>query len=263
MALVIINAVINKETITARGILALLVPRNYYVVLFVALTLLSPYLNWFISKLSKKQFEGFLILALLLFSVQPTFIDILEGLEGETFPGTSTIGISGSQWGYTIVTFLLMYFIGAYVRLYGFPLIKKPSAVFSAWFITVGLLIVWKIIEQKIGKSIAAEHYENPLIMLSAALFFTLFSKVRLQSRLINLISGGCFTVFLTHIFVMIRIPVIKAANESSFVFMAKLLGCTLLVFVICDLIGMLYTFFEKKLFDFIEKRRKFYTVRV
>ena len=113
MALVIINAVINKETITARGILALLVPRNYYVVLFVAMTLLSPYLNWFISKLSKKQFEGFLILALLLFSVQPTFIDILEGLEGETFPGTSTIGISGSQWGYTIVTFLLMYFIGA------------------------------------------------------------------------------------------------------------------------------------------------------
>lgn len=60
--------------------------------------------------------KKFVWVLLLIFSVYPTIVDIAQEIVGDEYIGLSTIGAYGSQWGYTIVNFTLMYIIGAYIR---------------------------------------------------------------------------------------------------------------------------------------------------
>ena len=58
-----------------------------------------------------------LVLILVLFTVWPTFFDLIQGVLGKELLGISTIGMYGSQYGYTIVNFVLMYIIGASIAI--------------------------------------------------------------------------------------------------------------------------------------------------
>ena len=44
-------------------------------------------------------------------------------------PGLSTIGMYGSQYGYTIINFVLVYFVGAYLRVNKITLSKKKAGM--------------------------------------------------------------------------------------------------------------------------------------
>ena len=51
-----------------------------------------------------------------LFSIYPTFVEVFEYLTHREWIGISTIGAYGSQDGYQIVNFILMYYVGMYIR---------------------------------------------------------------------------------------------------------------------------------------------------
>ena len=110
---------ILRGEISFRSLIYSLLPKNYYVTLYAVLMLLSPFLNYFIKHMTQHVYSKLLTVVSLVFLVEPTIADIIEGIMGKTIYGISTIGILGSQWGYTIVTFVCLYLIAAYVRLYG------------------------------------------------------------------------------------------------------------------------------------------------
>lgn len=70
----------------------------------------------------------------LLFSVYAIGVDLLNEIVGQEIVGLSSIGAWGSQSGFTIVNFSLLYCLGAYLRLHGFPnlLVKEENY----WYIT-------------------------------------------------------------------------------------------------------------------------------
>lgn len=47
-----------------------------------------------------------MLLSFLLFPVYPTIVEVLEEVTGEIFKGLSSIGLNGSNAGYTIVNFI-------------------------------------------------------------------------------------------------------------------------------------------------------------
>ena len=111
------SAVIHREAISIRRVIGRLIPANWFVILYITLYLISPFLNMVICKMeSPEKFEKFVRLLVLLFSVYPTLVDILCVVTHKEFLGLSSIGMYGSQWGYTIVNFSVMYVIGAYLR---------------------------------------------------------------------------------------------------------------------------------------------------
>ena len=64
---------------------------------------------------------------MLIFSVWTIVIDVAENITGNTYLGLSTIGMYGRQYGYTIINFVLVYFVGAYLRVNKITLSKKKS----------------------------------------------------------------------------------------------------------------------------------------
>ena len=53
---------------------------------------------------------------MLAFSVYPTIVDFLIEITKHEFLGLSSIGMYGSQYGYSIVNFTLCYCVGAFIR---------------------------------------------------------------------------------------------------------------------------------------------------
>ena len=93
------------------------IPCNYYVILYITLYLVSPYINLIFESLHEKQLRLFVLLGFILFSVWPSAIDVLQEISGTQFQGLNTIGLAGDQAGYTIVNFCLLYIIGSYIRI--------------------------------------------------------------------------------------------------------------------------------------------------
>lgn len=62
----------------------------------------------------KEKEKRIIVLLGVLFLVYPMLVDLLKEISGNSFNGLSTIGAFGSQQGYTIVNFVVMYLIGAY-----------------------------------------------------------------------------------------------------------------------------------------------------
>lgn len=94
------------------SLISAMIPCNYYVILYIVLYLISPYINLALKGMSKKQWKVLLILSILLFSIWPITVDILQEMFGRNFQGLNTVGLEGDQSGYTIVQFCLMYILG-------------------------------------------------------------------------------------------------------------------------------------------------------
>lgn len=177
-----------------RTVLTSLIPNNYFVSLYCALYLLSPYINLLLHRLSQKQLSRLVILCICLFSLWPVITESMDALMWEEFYGVSTISLSGSGKGYSIVNFVLMYLIGAYLRLTDLSIKKRYS---SALFVLTGLVLsVWGYGTDITGM---ARAYCNPLVIAQAVTAFLFFKQLQVRSGIINALAGSAFTCFLLH----------------------------------------------------------------
>lgn len=90
-----------------------LVPNLYFIVLYCAVYLISPYVNLVIRRLSSKGVLRLLLILFVLLSVEPWLVDLLEKNAHSTFRGMSMVSFSGSDGGQSLVNFAFMYILGA------------------------------------------------------------------------------------------------------------------------------------------------------
>ena len=249
------------EKLSIMNVVYNFIPRNYYVTLYISLMIMSPFLNAFIRKLSKNTYRKFLIVLSFLFLVEPTFAEIVEGIKGSPIYGISTIGILGAEWGYTIVTFICLYFLAAYIREYGSFWPAQWNV--TVYFASLGLLFGLKLVELSIGRSIGAEHYMNPILVVNALAVFKIFNNYEFRSRIINFIAKGCFTVFILHTSLIKYFSVVEYLNSNIIMFIIHWIQCVIIIFVLCDVIGIIYTTIEKIIFDLIQKNVGFFFIKI
>ena len=162
-------------------------PVNYYVVLYSTLYIISPYINNAIRCLNKRSFKKMCLLAFFLFSVWTTFVDIM--VHFGDFNSLSTIGIEGSQGGYTIVNFVLCYILGAYISIGSINISSTLrmlillSSVFIVFFLSFFANLMW--------------NYNNPFVICIAFMLLTIFKDIRINSHRINEFASGVFTCYL------------------------------------------------------------------
>lgn len=233
-------------------------PANYFVVLYCTLYLVSPFINLLLKSISKKSLKSLLFLLFLLFSVEPTFYEILVGISGFKFTGLCTIGMSGSGHGYTFINFLLCYLFGAYLRMrssddiYNFE--KKRSLLGLIILINAFLLFVLSYFS--LGLATA---YCNPLVILNAFFVLEFFEKMHLkQSKVINRLAAGSFTVFLTHGYLLKLFNVQRVVNS----YLILLILHIILVCIICYLFGFIiyeiYSLVTNPIYSFLKKKINF-----
>ena len=169
-----------------------LIPINYFVWLYCVVYLLSPWFNVIFENVERKKLELLLVLMFLLFSVYPSIVDTYTGIRGTVINGISTVSSSDNGAGYTLVNFIFMYCLGAYLRKYGLRIsrVKKMIRYVICVLCTYMLMHL----------TMSAINYDNVFVVLSAVFLVSLFEELPLKEhKAVTMLSGLTFQVFIIH----------------------------------------------------------------
>lgn len=251
---------IEHSSFSANSFVVALLPVNYFVILYIALYFVSPYINVVLSSLSMKSLKHLVIICFSLFSVWPTFVDALQYITSREYMGLSTIGMYGSQYGYTIVNFVLMYIIGGYIRMIETRAsancdIKMLNLRIGLYIIVV-MIWLWSLFDNR-----TAWGYCNPLVILESVIIFLLFKRINIKSRIINSLSKATFTTFLVHTFFFRWLHIAEFVNKNVFVMLVHIFVSCIFIYIICYFIWLLYNVITTPIYNFLFKKVKPYTV--
>ncbi len=156
----------------------------WFVPAYLALYVLTPILNSFIEYAPKQHFRNVLICFFVLEIFCGWMIDIL-----------------GLKQGYHVFSFMGLYLLARYVRLY-------PSALFThKWYFDLAIYFVLSLIPAVLelfvaeGGVISKTHlaYHSPFVMGASLFLLLTFSKWHIQSNVVNWFASSAFAVYLTH----------------------------------------------------------------
>lgn len=240
-------SVIFSGGFTVKGLINSAIPNNYYTILYLTLYILSPYINIVLNKLTDKQLTAFVVIAFVLFSVWPTFLDFLQSFNF-IYNGLYTTNASGSQYGYSFINFALMYIVGAILR-------KKKCnppvhLLFPALIICLGILFFWQYKQPSVARS-----YCNPLVISLAVILFLLFKKINLKSKLINSLSKATFTCFLIHGVFLGKIGIAHFVNASPILLLLHIIVSAIGIFLISWVVWVIYDFITRKIFTLLSQK--------
>ena len=185
---------LKQAVFTLRDFIFNVIPNNWFVILFCVLYIISPYINILMDNLDKEQFKKCLITLVLLFAVYPTVMETLAQLVlgSPEIAGMGTVTTQGSMSGYTIVNFVLMYFIGGYLRKYP----PKSSKWLYALCYVAFVLCDFAFAHISSGYT----SYANVFVIAEAVTLFLAFYNINIgYSKVINTISGSVFGVYILH----------------------------------------------------------------
>ena len=172
--------------------------KNYYLYLYSALYVLSPYINKLVKILNKRQLQSLLFIMIILFSCWSTianYINIVAGGDITSIYFTSRIGTAN---GFNLINFSMFYLIGVYFKLY----YKKNR---YNLFLSIALLLIISFIELSIVllSSITEKiiwNYDSCFVVVSSILFFAVFLNLNInKNRFISYLASCTFGVFLIH----------------------------------------------------------------
>lgn len=175
----------GSVSLSAKGVascLTLSSRYNWFIRAYLGLYVLSPILNTFLQHCSKRQLEYVLIS----FYTFQTFYG---------FIGNVDFFCSG----YSTFSFIGLYLLSRYLRLYGMAINKSGGAIYAG-SVLCNCLLYYALTYFHITR-IDAIGYANPLVVMGAMGLIMWTAQLRIQSsRLINFIAASSFAVFLLHL---------------------------------------------------------------
>jgi len=240
----VFSLLVHHEHADIKHILGRLIPANWFVILYITLYFISPFLNVVIQKVEENGiFKKFVVTLLLLFSVYPTFVDVLGEFTHKEYIGLSSVGMYGSQWGYSIINFSLMYIIGAYLRMY--PDKNNIAKNIARIYFGVVVLTIWAFVNNKTGFATerSAWEYCNPLVIFMAVEIFRTFSQIEMGNRKgINKMAGASFTVYLLHNRFLKFLQIPYFVSKSFLLMILHIIISVMLIYIICTIIDICYS---------------------
>ncbi|MEN9918549.1 MAG: hypothetical protein RL662_985 [Bacteroidota bacterium] len=215
---------------------------------FIALYLLTPFLNLGIEKLSKQQ--------LLISICGIAYLNYFSGFAFEKI----------SNDGYSIFNFICIYLIAAYLKKYDIQ-IKRPLLVYLiASLITFAIMYNVAVL----GGTVEERFFNlnSPFITLSAIAFFFIFKNLKVgYSATINKLASLSFGVYLIHAHRMVWAMILEAVNFLSekfydqYTLLIALFLLAIVIFVACIAIEQVRQWIckpmEAKLHAYFDERLK------
>ena len=223
-----------------KTILPIRLVSNNFVTCYIIFYLFIPFVNILIKNVSKKQ--HLIIIALLFF-----VISIL-----------GNIPIINMQFNY-LTLFLMIYLIGAYIRLYGIKLLEnRKKCIFInilLFTLCIGSIILGMFIYKQFDKKMLYYFINDSnkvLAVLLSISFFYLFKNIKMKScKFINIIASSIFGVLLIHngdiplngvtqvrFFLWEKVfKVLEVYNESFIYVLFHSIISVLIIFIVCTII--------------------------
>lgn len=167
-------------------IISMMFTKNWFVVAYMMLLLVSPMIEKSLDGISSKQ----LLYWLMLLTVFNLYFGFYLGKVNDN--------------GYNVVHFVWLYYIGRYFRMskdncWNLLMQKNVFWIYTGSALAIAFIFIFM---SKIGHPIATIKwfaYNNPLLMLSSIGLFLWISQLTVKSRLINILATCVFGVFLLH----------------------------------------------------------------
>lgn len=221
----------------------ILTKKYWFVNSYVLMYILSPFINKLIHSLSKKCFNMLIVYFVAFFSIRTT-----------VFPMTWSQDSTG---GMGIINFIMLYCIGAWIRLY-YKKDEKIAKWLSTYFLMSVLLMLSKVGLIKLGmESLSTKFYSyaSPVVIVEAVALFLVFLNKKSMSKKyiipINKMARHSFSVYIIH-FSMISVLFTKVFKLSSYfdnIRTGILAVCisVLIIYITCTIIDVLKCWlFEK-----------------
>ena len=217
----------------------------WFVRSYLILYLFAPVLNSFVEYYKKEQLRYFLL-----------FFFLIQTIYGF---------YNSSGWfssGYSPLSFMGLYMLARYMRLYPNIFVKFNK------YVDIAIYIVLSLITAAISLSLTYYCgrggtilflYSSPLVIVSSIYFFLFFTKMSFQRLFVNWISVSCFAVYLVHcspsIFQPYYICRIREwyTTESSFFFVVYTACLILFFFTISIFIDKIRIVIWKKMSGLIQ----------
>lgn len=215
-----------------RSVFPVYLSTYWFITVYIALFMLSPYLNILINQLSKKDYGKFLFLLFMINCVWQFF---------------HPLGSFGVNGGYSIVHFIFLYFVAGYLRHHGQFLSPLNKHYYLSVYILLGAVTAMVLL-QSWELPFKLLSYNSPIIVAMSLALFLFFSKLTFVSRPINFISGYVLGVYLIHEHPLIRqrlwnnvMEWMSTGNESLLI--VQYLLFAVVVFGIC--LGISYVVYS------------------
>ena len=273
LAFYVLRVIAGSNSPSVKGIISVLIPANWFITIYCGLYVISPFINVLLKRLSQRDYQLFLTISLVAFSAYPMLVDILEEFTQKTFNGLSTIGMYGSQYGYTIVNFMLLYIIGAYIRRFG---IKVPSLkLLIALLINTIILAAWGLLDEMLGYNMFdfvhvernAWEYCNPLVIFQAVIIFTLFMRMKFVNNVVNKLASAAFCVYLIHGYFISHLKITQVISmQNPLITILHVMACCIGIYLIGFIINLIYSWaiqLIEKPVDRAWKKHRRYTVEL
>lgn len=236
----------------------------WFVACYLILYALSPFLNILIKNMSQKIHRNFILTLILCFSIAPFFSN----------------QIVGPNNGLTVVQFIILYIIGAYLAKYpitenahfkNFSKNKTKLLLFIGMiaftllnFITynfgVTLVSSTSSTLQYIGQLITDNYirYNFIFVLCQSICYFLWFSTLNFKNKIINYISSLTLGIYLLHDnpYMQTRIyewfgidPMAAITSKNIFI---KILLIALIIYIV----GLIIEAIRQGIFKFIKKRK-------
>lgn len=157
----------------------------WFIKAYVGLYLIAPFLNRFIEAATEKELKKFLI-----------FFYIFQTIYG-------WLNLYGAHWfegGFSMISFMGLYILARYLRLH----VKEDRAksFYLLNYVLIGFclgLIAFLLATYDIKIYGRLLTYTCPLVILESVFLLLFFSKLNLQSIVINSLSASCLSMYLLH----------------------------------------------------------------
>ena len=229
-------------------------PSGYWFVnSYIFILLIMSFLNLLVRKLGRKEFKIVIWMLVILWSVLPTFLQI--------FPYQPNV--SATDFGYSEGTFfILLYFIGAYIRKYGISISSRMIGL-TGVILIINVLYIYLMSNASLYTKLNIfQSLYNPFSLFWSLIVFIVFTKFKFYSKVVNFISSSMFGVYLIHENSYVRPIIWKSLINSALLkndWMNYLEGAVVgsfIVFVCCIVIDIFFRrlFFER-LIKFISNK--------
>lgn len=236
---------------------------NYWFIrIYILLYILSPYINIIIEKLNKKEHLKLIIILFILFSCISTLTN------------QRTI----SDTGFSIVHFVYLYILGAYLNKYNvLDTIKEKiknrniSIVLIRMYIVCGLInfLLYGLFSNALAfthKGILFEisntmvnnlfYYQTPILIIQSIAYFLFFNTFSFTNNLVNKVSSCILSVYLITENNLVRtnmyklLDIYKYSNTNKLLLVVAIYS--ILIILVCIIIELIRKYIMKNIYKII-----------
>ena len=240
--LYIAYSILQRTPISLSTIITNLIPNNYFVILYCVLLCMAPFISKLFGVLCEKQRKYFVCSILIVFSFYTFMTDALEAISRTSFAGINSIGLYGDQQGYTIINFMLLFIVGAYLRITNVQYNLKNSI--ALYMVSTMLIFFAALVSVRYSFAQISYNYNNPLVIFQAVGLFMIFKNLSIGSnKIINVLAKSSFMTYLIHPAILVLIPFDKMMTLPAYLYIIVSILVPIIIYLVSWLVDLIYQY--------------------